>query len=504
MTKITFNKKNSITFITGISLVLITTMLFISTSSPAPAYAAAHERTESYLPVEPGYIGPPTPAQIEAALLSSGAQALCQVTSTPVDGQSIVVETVGSQSFPSAGSSYIILSSGNAGVLVPGTATAFSSVSNGNPDNLPFPADVQDGFGNDANDVATFVVQCNIPLGATTLSFDWTFGSEEEPTFTPNSFSDYFRTTGTFGNVVLLPNGNVVTANNMDLSTHENPVTGSSTSPGAPFPSPNDTVLNAVVCTGTASVACTQPVTTSIDVSGQQGNTITIGFEVADDSDTILDTAAYIDNLDIEVKLLEEIKKEVIQIEKKLDGDTPSLITVIVDGINNIINILLNPQFGLEEIKNEIINIENEVTDPEHGLKEIKKEIIEIELKLDNPKFVRDNVIVRNVSLEENERLIIVDNAGIGGTSDVEVTMRSSDGDDDDTCTIQILVAPGPAWTTLDMTGDFPVTTAGEVNVPKHNDASNVEAVSLFGGSDGCEIDDNGEYVAVSTVGSSP
>jgi len=115
---------------------------------------------------------------------------------------------------------------------------------------------------------------------------------------------------------------------------------------------------------------------------------------------------------------------------------------------------------------------------------------------------VRDNVIVRDVSLDKNERLIIVDNAGIGGTSDVEVTMRSGEDDDDNTCTIQILV--GGAWTTLDMTGDFPVTTAGEENVPKHNDASNVEAVSLFGGTEGCELDEDGGYVAVSTVGSRP
>jgi len=493
MTKTTFNKKNSITFITGITLVLMTTVLFISTSSPAPAYAERHANIpDTYIPVEPDYIGPPTPAQIEAALLSPNAQVVCQVTSTPVDGQSIVVETLGSQSFPSAGNSYVILSSGNAGIVVPSTAAGtFATISNGNPDNLAFPADVQDGFGNDANDVATLVLQCFIPPGATTLSFDWGFGSDEPPQFTPGSFSDYFRTTGTFGNVVSVP-GQAgllapVTANNIDQTGTEraNPVTGAvSSAPAAPFPSPDDTALNAFICTATSTVACAQPQSTSIDVTAQQGNTITIGFEVADDSDTIIDSAAYIDNLDIDVNLLVEIKKEVIQIEEKLDGNTPSLITVIVDGINDIINILLNPQFGLEEIKDEII---------------------EIELKLDDaPKTVRDNVILRDVSLEENERLIIIDNAGIGGTSDVEVTMRTGEDDDDDddgSCRIQILV--GGAWTDLAM-ADFPVTTAGEENVPQHGDALGVEAVSLFGGSDGCELDDDGGYVAVSTVGSSP
>jgi len=192
MIRTTFNKKNSTTVITGITLVLMTSMLFISTSGPAPAYAAEHERIEVYVEYEGT---PPTPAQIEAALLTSTAKLFCQVTSTPVDGASIVVETVASQNFPSAGSSYVILSTGIAGVLVPNTAAGLlSSGGNGNPDNLPFPADVQDGFGNDANDVARLVLKCKVPHDATTLSFDWGFGSEEPPTFTPGGFSDYFRT----------------------------------------------------------------------------------------------------------------------------------------------------------------------------------------------------------------------------------------------------------------------------------------------------------------------
>ncbi len=53
MTKTTFNKKNSITIITGITIVLITSLLFISTSSPT---LASHSGTmitdEKFVPFE--------------------------------------------------------------------------------------------------------------------------------------------------------------------------------------------------------------------------------------------------------------------------------------------------------------------------------------------------------------------------------------------------------------------------------------------------------------------
>ena len=183
--------KHSLLAVGLLSLILVVGFSFSFQSNDSlsqteiltPAYGAAHlpgeQRVESYEGPPPP--PPPTSAQIDAALLSPSVQLICQVISTPVDGQSYVVETVGSQSFPSDGNSYVILSTGNAAVLVPSTASTFVSVSNANPDGVTFPADVQDGFGDVANDVATLVVQCTIPSDATTLSFDWTFGSEEEP-----------------------------------------------------------------------------------------------------------------------------------------------------------------------------------------------------------------------------------------------------------------------------------------------------------------------------------
>ncbi|TYP46586.1 hypothetical protein LZ11_02497, partial [Thermosediminibacter litoriperuensis] len=62
---------------------------------------------------------------------------------------------------------------------------------------------------------------------------------------------------------------------------------------------------------------------------------------------------------------LKEIKKEIKDIEKKLD----------------------DKDFGLEEIKKEIKEIEKKLDDDKFGLKEIKKEIKDIEDKLDNKDF---------------------------------------------------------------------------------------------------------------------
>jgi predicted nucleic acid-binding Zn-ribbon protein len=58
--------------------------------------------------------------------------------------------------------------------------------------------------------------------------------------------------------------------------------------------------------------------------------------------------------------ILFEIKREIREIEKKLD----------------------NPRFGLEEIKCEIREIEAKLDNPHFGLEEIKREIREIETEI--------------------------------------------------------------------------------------------------------------------------
>jgi len=106
---------------------------------------------------------------------------------------------------------------------------------------------------------------------------------------------------------------------------------------------------------------------------------------------------------------------------------------------------------------------------------------------------VRDNVNVLNIKLENGQRMVLVDNAGIGGTSDVEVTWRF----DPTECRVQKLDGAG----ITDMASD----AAFGFN-PAHRDATGVDAVLLTTQpGETCEIDsDDGEFVTVSTVGALP
>ncbi len=75
-------------------------------------------------------------------------------------------------------------------------------------------------------------------------------------------------------------------------------------------------------------------------------------------------------------------------IESKLDDIDLSDLDAAVSSrasasaVADLIDILEDPAFGLEEIKDEVRNIEDEVMDEEHGLQEIKTEIIGIESRL--------------------------------------------------------------------------------------------------------------------------
>lgn len=112
--------------------------------------------------------------------------------------------------------------------------------------------------------------------------------------------------------------------------------------------------------------------------------------------------------------------------------------------------------------------------------------------------ITRDNVSIHDVTLAANERLIVIDNAGIGGVSDVEVTARLPAGS---TCTVETIASGAGVWVPMVLV-PFPVAAGGEASVPGHADQANVEAVSIFGGATGCNLTAGpSDYVSVSTVG---
>jgi len=122
--------------------------------------------------------------------------------------------------------------------------------------------------------------------------------------------------------------------------------------------------------------------------------------------------------------------------------------------------------------------------------------------------FVRDNVDIENIKLEEGQSRVIVDNAGIGGTSDVEITWNF----DPDNCMLQSIGDPdgdGMPPYTLSMIPDDGAFSSGVLGFTvavAHADVVHAEGIILTTAPDNsndCEIkSDEGNFVAVSTVDS--
>jgi len=117
----------------------------------------------------------------------------------------------------------------------------------------------------------------------------------------------------------------------------------------------------------------------------------------------------------------------------------------------------------------------------------------------------RDNIVLTEIKLDEHERMIVLDNAGgfafqgLETTSSVEVTARFSE---DSTCSVEVIdPAVGLVWDVLvdASSAPFPVSGPDEVNTPVHDDRNGVAAVSVYGGDEGCDLDNYGEYISIST-----
>ena len=112
----------------------------------------------------------------------------------------------------------------------------------------------------------------------------------------------------------------------------------------------------------------------------------------------------------------------------------------------------------------------------------------------------RDNTTVTTITLASPQRLVLVDNAGIGGTSDVEVTWRFNPTN----CGLNRVDTPAGVITlsTFSPAGDDGALGGN----PAHNDEKNVKGIVLFAKSGmTCTLNPaNGEFVTVSTIASGP
>jgi len=111
---------------------------------------------------------------------------------------------------------------------------------------------------------------------------------------------------------------------------------------------------------------------------------------------------------------------------------------------------------------------------------------------------VRDNLFVTDVHLKDGQVMVLLDNAGIGGSSDVEVTWRL----DETKCQLLYTLTDVTAGLTL-----TPFVDGGELGGnPAHEDLSGVEAIALTTQEKkNCHVNPTqGEYIGISTIGSTP
>jgi hypothetical protein len=223
--------------------------------------------------------------QIASALLTAEATScLEEISVLSGAADQFQVYAASGAGFPTNNGIYLVMSSGDATAVVPGTAAGtFSDVSQGSFEGLlPVEAGGSPN-GHQTYDRASLRVKLSVPGDATTLSFDWKFGSEEPPTYFKMDFQDYFTAILELDSppvVAITVDGNIAAGANLPG--------GTSGAPLAPFPNPNNTIYNSTT-TGIR--------TALIDVTPFRGMTITLDFHVADASDFALDSGVFLDNL---------------------------------------------------------------------------------------------------------------------------------------------------------------------------------------------------------------
>jgi hypothetical protein len=200
----------------------------------------------------------------------------------PPGGTADAVSTTSLAGFPTDGSSYAILTTGD--------ATAAANPNANSPDD-PGPDDDQsaaDGGGNvrgDSDFDATILkIDLQVPAGANCLSIDFRFLSEEYPEYVGQAFNDAFvaeldsSTWTTSGSTISAPNNFAFAPGNVPISVN---ATGSSS-------------VSPANAAGTTYDAATALLTASTPVTP---GTHSIYLSIFDDGDDILDSAVFLDDL---------------------------------------------------------------------------------------------------------------------------------------------------------------------------------------------------------------
>ncbi len=228
-----------------------------------------------------------TPEELSDAIVDPSTQSyIVEVGSTSGNSTQFAVYNQSLQGFPTNGSSFAVISSGNAsginGTSGPGRnlfVKSGNSTTTGQYSNR----------GNFSYDIANLYFKIYIPYGAKTLSFDWRFATTEA---LGAPYWDWARAVLSYGgtsyNMLLLPDGRAVDVNSS--GNYSNQISGTII--------PNDVVYPYV--TGNRLVYGIY--TASFDVSAFQGKVVELNFWVADERDGVVDSALFVDNLHIDIE----------------------------------------------------------------------------------------------------------------------------------------------------------------------------------------------------------
>lgn len=234
-----------------------------------------------------GPCGASSPQEVSDAIVTPDSQQyITEVGSKSGNDTQFQVYTQNLQGFPTNGSSFVVISSGNASGIN-GTPSGRSLyVGSGNSSTTG----QYSNRNNFSYDIANVFFKIKLPKGAKTLSFDWRFATSEA--INNLRYWDWARAVITYAgksyNIMLLPNGKAVDVNSS--GPYSNSASGNFT--------PKDVVYFYV--TGNNQTLGVYHVT--FDVSQWAGKEIELDFWVGDENDGVVDSALFIDNLHISVE----------------------------------------------------------------------------------------------------------------------------------------------------------------------------------------------------------
>lgn len=225
--------------------------------------------------ISPLVAAPPASAAPSSAALIAALDAPTGTVSgvtVNADSAAAAVATSPVAGFPTKSGSYLVLSTGDANVVVPGTADTFITT------DLPGAPG-----GADGHDLTQVRLRLAPPAGATCVAFDFAFLSEEYPEYVGSQFNDIF-TAELNDSQFTVSNNQVVAPFNFAYDSSGNPVSINTVFGMSPIPGTN-------MDGATPALTAKSPLEKGVD-GGYQ-----LILSVQDLGDSALDSAVVVDNL---------------------------------------------------------------------------------------------------------------------------------------------------------------------------------------------------------------